>query len=404
MASYESADAAVVVCDVGTSTTRLGYAGNADPTWVQPTLAAWRGGAAVPCPGDGFVAGSDAAELIGVPRHSPLEHGAVVDWNVMEEYWRHVFSRRLCVEPQDVSVLLTEPACTAPAQRATTAEMMFEGFGVPRLCVGSQAHFALSSLGDGCDTGVVVECGAGVTQVVPIVAGYAVAGAARRFPVAGRDITQYVLQHLRTRERGVDAARALEVAERVKTRHCRVARDAAQALALRCADASWRQPPVRHAELHACTVAGYAVNVGPERLLAAEAMFAPELLGAASHAGLDALVDEVVWSSPIDCRRPLLRNILISGGAARFLGFARRLQRLLRRALEERAAGVMAASGSALDRSVSYELTVRDGAQVEHAVWRGASAFAASADYAGAAVTRAEYLECGPAVMCRSRA
>ncbi|CBZ25150.1 actin-related protein 3, putative arp3 [Leishmania mexicana MHOM/GT/2001/U1103] len=400
-----SSAASVVVCDVGTSTTRLGYAGNAEPTFALPTVCAWRDRMSA----ETFAVGDAAATMVGpgMQRCRPLEHGLVVDWDVMEEYWRHLFNRYVCVEPQDIGLLLTEAAITPCEQREMTAEVMFESFGVPRLCIGPQALFVLRSVGDGCDTAVVVESGAGVTQVVPFVAGYAVAGAARRFPVAGRDITQYVLKSLRKHERGIEAEQALEVAERVKARYSYTADDIAHELAR--AESCLPSYVIHHTELHSRSGAPYSIDVGYERFLAPETMFQPDLIAAPSAVtasacgGLPALIDSVVWSCPMDCRRPLYANVILAGGNTRFAHFAKRVYHGLQRALDARSAAVMAASGGTLGRQVEYEVNVRDRSQATHAVWRGASTFAASPEYAMAAVARETYMECGASVMRQHR-
>ncbi|KAG5482938.1 hypothetical protein LSCM1_06977 [Leishmania martiniquensis] len=400
-----SCSAPVVVCDLGTGTTRLGYAGNAEPTFVFPTTCAWRESMSA----DSFSVGNEAAKMVGpgVQRRSLLEHGLVADWDAMEEYWRHLFNSYLCVEPQDVGILLTEAVATPYEQREAAAEILFESFGVPQLCVGLQVLFVLSDVGDGCDTALVVESGAGVTQVVPVVSGYAVASAARRFPVAGRDVTQYVLSCLREHERGIEAEQALAVAERVKVRYGYVAKDIAHEFAL--VDSKLPSYVIRHTELHTRTGAPYSVDVGYERFLAPEMLFQPDLLAAPSavsdsaSGGLPAVIDRVVWSCPMDCRRPLYSNIIVSGGNARFPHFAKRLQRTLQHLLVERANGAMAAPGGFPERRVEYEVNVRDHSWATHAAWRGASAFAASPEYARAAVSRATYMEYGASVMRQHR-
>ncbi|CAJ1020745.1 actin-related protein 3, putative arp3 [Leishmania guyanensis] len=391
----------VLVCDIGTSTTRLGYAGNAEPTFIFPTTCAWQD-----CrPAETFVVGDEAATMVGlgIQRRSVLEHGLVADWDVMEEYWCHLFNHRVCVESQDVGVLLTEPAVTPYEQRERTAEILFESFGVPKLFIGSQALFLLHSVGDRCDTAVVVESGAGVTQVVPIVAGYAVAAAARRFPVAGLDVTQYVLNNLREHEEGIEMEQALEVAEQVKVRYGCMAKDFAR----ECAEAESKLPSyaIRNTELHTRAGAPYSIDVDDEQLLVPATMFQPDSLAApwtvtaSLFGGLSAVIDAVVWSCPMDCRRSLYANVIVSGGNTRLPYFAKRLHGALRHALDERATGVIAASGGPLGRQVQYEVNVRDYSQAMHAVWRGASAFAASPEYETSAVTRAAYMECGAAVM-----
>ena len=397
----------VVVCDMGTSTTRLGYAGNTEPTFELPTVCTWTDPQSYDtfCLGD-EVATQRSAACTGTSRGTAahrcnlLDHGAVTDWNAYEEYWRHLFHRRLCVESSDVGVVLAEAARASPSQRETIAEILFEGFGVARLHVGSQALFALSSFGGGgdadggCDTAVVVDSGAGVTQVVPVVDGYAVSSAARRFPLAGRDITQYVLDSLRAHQRGaLQAARAWEVAERVKLRYSYVAKDITREIA--SFEANMPAHVIRHREVHHQTGKPYEVEVGYEQLLAPEVLFQPALLQPGFTTGLPDLIDAVVSSCPIDSRRRLYENVVICGGNLRFPKLAKRLERSLRALLEQRAANLMAASGSALSKQVAYEMHVRDASQDAHAVWRGGSLFGSSARFASEAVSRAEYQERG---------
>ncbi|MEQ2218943.1 hypothetical protein XENOCAPTIV_010297, partial [Xenoophorus captivus] len=48
------------------------------------------------------------------------------------------------------------------------------------------------------------------------------------------------------------------------------------------------------------------------------------------------VVDEVIQSCPIDVRRPLYKNIVLSGGSTMFRDFGRRLQRDLKRVVDAR--------------------------------------------------------------------
>lgn len=46
-------------------------------------------------------------------------------------------------------------------------------------------------------TGVVVDIGDGATHIVPVVDGYVIGSSIKSFPIAGNDVTRFVLQLLR---------------------------------------------------------------------------------------------------------------------------------------------------------------------------------------------------------------
>jgi actin-related protein 3 len=51
---------------------------------------------------------------------------------------------------------------------------------------------------------------------------------------------------------------------------------------------------------------------------------------------LSEIVDTVIQNCPIDVRRPLYNNIVLSGGSTMFRDFGRRLQRDIKRAVDGR--------------------------------------------------------------------
>jgi len=102
-------------------------------------------------------------------------------------------------------VVLTEPPMNTPENREQMAEIMFETFDVNGLFIGVQAVLALyagvvaSGKGvRGSDlTGTVVDSGDGVTHVIPISNGFPIVGSIKHVPIAGRSVTEFVMQALR---------------------------------------------------------------------------------------------------------------------------------------------------------------------------------------------------------------
>jgi actin-related protein 3 len=83
------------------------------------------------------------------------------------------------------------------------AEIYFETFNAKGLYIGVQAVMALyagvyasSSKGEvrSSDlTGCVIDSGDGVTHVIPVADGYPISSCIKHMPIAGRDITKFIL-------------------------------------------------------------------------------------------------------------------------------------------------------------------------------------------------------------------
>merc|ERR1712146_391888 len=71
----------------------------------------------------------------------------------------------------------------------------------------------------------------------------------------------------------------------------------------------------------------YTCDVGYERFLGPEIFFNPEIFSPDFTKPLPQVVDECIVKAPIDSRRGLYRNIVLSGGTTMFKNFARRLNR-----------------------------------------------------------------------------
>lgn len=88
---------------------------------------------------------------------------------------------------------------------------MFETFGVKGLFIGVQATLALYSQLCGPNsnntelrsedlTGIVIDSGDGVTHAFPVADGTIIGSCVQNIPLAGRDITNFVLQELKNRK------------------------------------------------------------------------------------------------------------------------------------------------------------------------------------------------------------
>ena len=83
------------------------------------------------------------------------------------------------------------------AQREKTAEFFFETLKVPALYLGQQPALALYAVGR--TTGLVIESGHGLTQVLPHFEGYRMAPAGNKVALGGIDVTHHLARLLTER-------------------------------------------------------------------------------------------------------------------------------------------------------------------------------------------------------------
>jgi len=213
-----------------------------------------------------------------------------------------------------------------PENRENTAEIMFESFNCAGLYIAVQAVLALaaswtsSKVSDRSLTGTVIDSGDGVTHVIPVAEGYVIGSSIKSIPIAGRDITYFVQSLLR--DRG-EPDSSLKTAERVKEEYCYVCPDIVKEFS------RFDKEPDRFLKHTVKSPNGRSVtvDVGYERFLAPEIFFNPEIYSSDFLTPLPTVVDGVIQSSPIDVRRGLYKNIVLSGGSTLYKDFGRRLQR-----------------------------------------------------------------------------
>lgn len=151
--------------------------------------------------------------------------------------------------------------------------------------------------------------------------------------------------------------------------------------------------------IHTMTNRDYAVDVGFERFLAPEIFFNPEIASSDFLTPLPEVVDTVVQTSPIDVRRGLYKNIVLSGGSTMFKGFDKRLQRDIKRIVDKRIHMSEELSGSHM-KAKPMDVNVISHKKQRHAVWFGGSLLASTDEFPKYCHTKAEYDEYGPSI-CR---
>ncbi|CCE92858.1 actin-related protein 3 TDEL_0F00470 [Torulaspora delbrueckii] len=444
-----------VVMDNGTGLTKLGFAGNDSPSWVFPTAIATAqpsnakqtssnavsaGASSVANTGQSsgsgrqyfgnstsatafnslssgsalmsnnlagkrgtedldFYIGNEALIAAQGPSYGlsyPIRHGQVENWDHMERFWENSIFKYLRTEPEDHCFLLTEPPLNPPENREQVAEIFFESFNCAGLYIAVQAVLALaaswtsSKVIDRSLTGTVIDSGDGVTHVIPVAEGYVIGSAIKNIPIAGRDITLFIQQLLR--ERGEEDT-SLRTAERIKQEYCYVCPDIVKEFNKFDRDSEkFAQFVVESQEKTRRKV----VDVGCERFMAPEIFFNPEIASSDFLTPLPTIVDHTIQACPIDVRKGLYNNIVLSGGSTMFKDFGRRLQRDLKSIVNNRIVQSEYLSGT---KSTGVDVQVISHRKQRNAVWFGGSLLAQTAEFKSYCHTKKDYEEIGPEIV-----
>lgn len=398
----------------------MGFAGNDEPQFIIPT-ALTSSSKKTGIEDLNFEIGWQAIEASkrsgGGQISYPIRHGQVENWDLMESYWQHCIFKYLQCDPESHYFMLTEPPLNAPENREYTAEIMFETFNVPGLYIAVQAVLALASswtsgtadkLGSkNVFTGTVIDSGDGVTHVIPVVEGYAIGSAIKHIPLAGRDVTHFVQQLLRDRvDLNLPPELTLEAARKIKeSEFSYVAPNLAREFA------AFDRDPSKFPTIPIYDASGrkeYPIQVGYERFLAGEAFFNPELVSSEHLTPLPDLVDQVIQACPMDCRRALYGNIVLSGGSTLFKDFSKRLQRDLRTIVDQRLDYVKSVKTADLVKGSTQltgtiDVNVLSHSNQRHAVYTGGSFLASLDAFPSYCHSKAEYDEFGPNICRQSR-
>jgi len=331
----------------------------------------------------------------------PVRHGQIENWDHMERFWEQAIFKYLRCEPEDHYFLLTEPPLNPPENREYTAEIMFETFNVPGLYIAVQAVLALAaswtsrSVTERTLTGTVVDSGDGVTHVIPVAEGYVIGSSIKHIPLAGRDITAFIQQLLRERETSVPPEESMEVAKRIKEQFSYVCPDLVKEFVKYDKDPDkWYK---QYNGTHPKTKAPYIVDVGFERFLGPEIFFNPEIFSSDFLVPLPEVIDTMIQSSPIDVRRGLYKNIVLSGGSTMFKDFGKRLQRDIKRVVEYRIKRSEELSQGRI-KAVPPEVNVISHHMQRYAVWFGGSMLAYTPEFYSVCHTKQQYDEYGPSI------
>ena len=362
----------------------MGYAGNLDPDFIIPTAIAELDKKSTLLTSNkndefNYAIGYDALSLARDSKEHalvyPMANGLVSSWDLMEKYWNHSIYHYMKCDPESHYFVLTEPPMNPPENRENIAEIFFETFNVAGLYIGVQATFALL----GCNstianesldkqkegkseeeinclmdqakainslTGMVVDSGDGVTHVVPICDGYVLGSNIKHIPIAGRKITRFMMDMIKDRGEDVRNEDLLYATMDIKEKYGYLCKDVVEEFSKydKKDYDEINQKYSLNSKFNKYSGEGkisrkpFSIDIGHEVFLGPESFFSPEIIDKNYTQSIDEICDLTVQSCPVDYRRRLYSNIVMSGGSTMFKNFDKRMERALQKRVDDRLA------------------------------------------------------------------
>mmetsp|Transcript_5350 Transcript_5350/g.5895 ORF Transcript_5350/g.5895 Transcript_5350/m.5895 type:complete len:379 (-) Transcript_5350:129-1265(-) len=304
-----------VVIDNGTGFAKAGFAGDQKPSLICPNFVGRpkhkRIMASTHDPE--FYIGKKADEKRGLLRNLyPMRNGVIENWTEMENVWNYIYNE-LDVQAAEHPVLMTEAPLNPYQNREKAAEIFFETFNCPALFFATQA--VLSLYASGRTTGVVLDCGDGVTHCVPVYEGFSLPHAITRIDIAGRDITEHLQLLLRRAGYVFHTTAEMEIVRTIKEKLCYVSINV---------QSEEKIEKKKRTQIQYVLPDGSAIDLDNERFRAPEVLFSPDKIGL-EYRGVHECLYQAISKADIDIRKTLYSEIVLAGGSTLFNGFGERM-------------------------------------------------------------------------------
>lgn len=363
-----------IVIDCGSEMSRAGFAGDDIPRCEFPTIVGRKqqvnaGGFRVRGANKIHV-GDYASSIRGIDVSCPINHGVVTNWDDMEQIWHYIFIEELNVSPKDRQILLTEPSLNPKINREKMVQIMFETFRPSGVYIENQGKLSLFC--SGRTTGLTLDSGFGLTQVVPVIDGYVFPDGIVTSDLAGYNLTQHMIKMLAQLGGFSPSSNDLKAdADELKKKHCYVAQNFDQEL---------RGMLEKPCDLPEGKLID-SIKLGSERIKCPEGLFKPDIMGAVGSS-IQEMVYQSISKCDIESQASLYSNIVMAGGSTMFPGFKDRLTKEVK---------ALAAPGTNVQVIAPPER--------KYSCWIGGAILASLKTFGHMWITKEQYDETGPNIV-----
>lgn len=253
----------------------------------------------------------------------PMKNGIIVNDEDMGILWDYCVHNKLGLkqdELKDRRVLITEAPSNPNSNKTKMGEILFEKLGIGAFNIEPQAKLTLFC--EGLESGIVLECGDSVSHCIPISDGFLLHHFIQRLDVAGRDITDYLIRLLQAKGYAFNSTADFERIREYKEKYCFVSCDLERDRLL--------DKETTYYNSFEKLPDGTKVRISNEKFEAPEILFQPHLIEVAGD-GIHEQLFNSINKCPMDVRKSLYENIVLSGGSTMFPGFASRIENEIRK-------------------------------------------------------------------------
>lgn len=363
-----------IVLDNGSLKIRAGFAGDEEHKVEMVNVVGRAKARQVPSTGENYVGGEALSQVgLQLQHDCPVQKGVVTNWEDMQTIWQYIFDKELAIKDSmsEHPILVTEPLLDHPPNRKKMSELLFEVFNFPALYIARQSVASMYATGE--TTGLLLQSGDGVTEVMAMVEGFMLPESVQRFALAGADMTAYLASKL-THQSDSPLGRT--------TADPAVVRDIKEKLCY-LTYPQLVEPPTEE-ETSYQLPNGEKLQMSPANAASIfEAMFQPEVLTGEMD-GVQQTLHTAVNKCDIDSRKKLWGNIILAGGNTMAKGFAERLKAELAPLVPS-----------------TVTINVKAPEERQFSAWKGASLMASLPTFQQLLVSKAEYEESGMDIVNR---
>lgn len=375
-----------IVIDNGTSTCKAGFNGENAPRAVIPTVIGNTKNPVINILDDGskFYIGREAIyNSTSLELENPIEDGKIKNFDKMEKIWSHIFYNELKVKPEAHNVFMTENLYSSNQEREKIAEIIFEKFSIFNIHIEPQPVMTLYSTTK--TSGLIVESGESITQIVPIYEGFILPQAIKSNNLAGEKMTKLLGQFLSQDLKKHNVVNGFYTCKNIKEQFLEISLEDNFNLVSDTSVPREFTKSSKDGQEEFKLPDGNKIVIKQEKYLVPETIFSPNL------ANLDIpSIQKLLWDSvlsvDIHLRKDFLSNIILGGGNTMIKNFPERLKKELLKNFKDN------------DDNSNF---VKINAQNEriYSAWIGASVVCSISNFQQMWISKNDYEEVGPNII-----